>query len=355
MSSKRILILRLSSFGDIVQILPSVDVLAGQNVIVDFYTKPEFKYIVEPHPEIQKTYYFDKKQSFLSQVCQFKNILNQNQYDYIYDAHSNNRTYLIRLLTLPFRFRHRFFSKSSTQKKLLWIRRPKHRLRRLIYFKLKFRDIFPNPMIAAQSFLTPLLKSNVIKNKSTLPNKINEKYNNNILKPDDKITQSNYIILAPSAAWPLKRWPTDYFLELISLRPKYDFVVLGGPDDEFAKDIIGPNVLNLVGKLSWGDTGKWILKSKALIAADTGVLHWADYMGIKSIGILGPTAFGKPFRSSTLVLNKNLACSPCTKDGRGQCKIKETQKCLKDIKPIDVSIEVDRLMLTSKNKNESNT
>lgn len=343
-SLKRILILRLSSFGDIIQVLPTIDLLQQQQFQIDFYTKPEFKYCVEPHKGIHQVYYFNKKNSLWNEVLEFRKILKTNSYDYVYDAHSNNRTYLLRLFTLDLRCLAVF------GQKLKWIRRPKFRLRRLLYFKFKRRSVFPNPLIAAESFLRPLIKNHVL-TPTQLLKSLNTEYNHYLENSVTLKKVSNppqpYTVLAPSAAWPLKRWPTEYFKSLITLKPKHHFVILGGPDDDFAHELQGENVTNLVGQVNWLETGHIIAKSQALIAADTGVLHWSDYMGRPTIGLLGPTAFGQPYRSTTLVLNQNLPCSPCTKDGRGACKIAETQKCLKDIKPINVASQMDKLTYNS--------
>ncbi len=340
MTSKKILILRFSSFGDIIQTLATVDVLHEHKFKIDYFTKSEFKHCIEYHPNIQNKYYFSKKNSFFSELKKFRSIIKENNYDVIYDAHNNIRTHLLKLMTLDLRL-----LLNLKNKKVSWICRPKYRFKRLLYFKFKKRDVFQNPMIAAESFLRPLIENKVLRN-SSISKELNQHYIQNILNSE---TQKNinlnkpFVVLAPSAAWPLKRWPTEYYQQLIQLKPNNNFVILGGPDDDFAKQIQGDNVLNLVGELNWVQTGQVIAQCHALVAADTGVLHWSDYMGRPTIGILGPTAFGQPFRTSTTVLNKKLACSPCSKDGRGHCKIPETQKCLKDITPQQVSDLLDKI------------
>lgn len=355
MSSFQILILRLSSFGDIIQTLPTVDLLNQQSITVDYYTKPEFKYCTEPHQGLRSIYYYNKKNSFLKELTTLRSLLLTHQYDVIYDAHSNNRTYLFRLLTLDLRLWALF--KTG---KLKWIRRPKYRFKRFLFFKLRKKNVFPQPLIACETFTAPLIKKKVLPpvKPPTAPNshyKLRlQELNKNSSKTFtlqtstqisfQELVQKDYIIIAPSAAWPLKRWPTEYFQDLINAHPQYFFIISGGPTDDFAKSLQGDNVLNLVGQLNWSETGYLLTKAKGLIAADTGILHWGDYMRCPTIGLLGPTAFGQPFRPTTIVMNLNLPCSPCTKDGRGKCKIKETQKCLKDIKPIDVSSQLDKII-----------
>ena len=351
MSSTQILILRLSSFGDIIQTFPAIDLLNKEGFVVDYYTKTEFKYCTEPHTGIRSTYYYSKKSTFWKELSAFRALLKQHQYDVVYDAHSNNRSYLFRLFTSDLRL---------LNKRLRWIRRPKFRFKRLLYFKFKKRDVFPQPMIACQSFINPLIKSGLLPEGTKPALQVNttycheierlNQYTNKAIEPNglnlsfQNLLQHNFIVIAPSAAWPLKRWPKEYFQDLIDMNQKHIFVILGGPADEFAKVLTGKNVINMVGQLNWSETGYMISKSSLVVAADTGVLHWADYMGSRTIGLLGPTAFGQPYQKTTHVFNLNLPCSPCTKDGRGKCKIAETQKCLRDIKPIDVSHQIDKIM-----------
>lgn len=333
--TKKILIIRLSSFGDIIQTLPLIDAIKtqypGQKVEVDFLTKPEFKHSLEPHPDLHQVYYFDKKKGLLSQLREFNRQIQGVDYDYIYDAHNNLRSLLLRIFSLGWRWGHRLL---SSGKKNSWIQRTKYRFKRFLFFKLRKKDVFEHPMIAAQSFITPLNKTKEF-NRLELPREVNLKYVNHFetLIYNKAKLPKEFVVLAPSAAWPLKRWPTEYFQKLAELLPEVYFVVIGGPTDDFALEIQSSNVLNLVGKANWTDTGHILAKAQGLVSADTGVLHWSDYMGRPTIGILGPTAFGRPFRDSTSIMDLELNCSPCTKDGRGQCKIKETKKCLVDITP----------------------
>ncbi|MCC6137398.1 MAG: glycosyl transferase, partial [Bdellovibrionaceae bacterium] len=49
----RVLILRLSSFGDILQTLPAIDALAAAGNSVSFLTKKNFSALVKNHPKIE--------------------------------------------------------------------------------------------------------------------------------------------------------------------------------------------------------------------------------------------------------------------------------------------------------------
>lgn len=336
MKRKRILILRLSSFGDIIHTLPAVDHLAQNGFDIDYLSKAEFLPALKPEPHLKNVYIFEKKSPLWTELKKVKRLIASQRYDYIYDAHNNLRSTLILFYTFFLRLRLRLF---YGQAKL--IRRGKSRFKRVLLFNFRI-DLFKRPFVSAQSYINPLVQPQVLP-PNTLASELLTPvdYKQNIDQASDwEPPLKPYICLAPSAAWPLKRWPTSHFQELIDLMPEQNFIILGGPNDDFALKLQGANVSNLVGKLSWADTGKAISHASLLISADTGVLHWADYMHVPCLGLLGPTAFGTPFRLSSKVLNLNLPCSPCTKDGRGSCKIAETQKCLKAITPFFVKSEV---------------
>jgi heptosyltransferase-2 len=148
------------------------------------------------------------------------------------------------------------------------------------------------------------------------------------------------VALAPSANWELKRWPTDYWVQLIRKNPDISFVILGGSQDQFCAEIAshgGPHTLNMAGKLSWIESMSLIAQSRLLISGDTGLLHYADLIGKKAIALIGPTAFGYPSRSSSHVLEVELPCKPCTKDGNTRCRNSIHKRCLREIMPEKVS------------------
>jgi heptosyltransferase-2 len=91
--------------------------------------------------------------------------------------------------------------------------------------------------------------------------------------------------------------------------------------------------------------------SEFVISADTGILHVADLFQVSGLALIGPTAFGHPTGSSLRVLERNLSCMPCTKDGRGKCSDSTYQRCMVEITPRMVATEVESYF--SKNPNPS--
>ena len=127
----------------------------------------------------------------------------------------------------------------------------------------------------------------------------------------------------------------------------YKFILLGGAQDFFCKDLAAVDhsrVVNMAGKLSLIKSCRLISRAPMVIAADTGLIHVADILGIKGISLMGPTAFGFPSGKSIVVLEKNLSCRPCSKDGRGRCSQKIWQRCMVEISPKEVACKVREML-----------
>jgi ADP-heptose:LPS heptosyltransferase len=149
----------------------------------------------------------------------------------------------------------------------------------------------------------------------------------------------NFIALAPSAAYPLKRWPLEYWKRLIQLMPKENFVLLGGPGDSFLNELTqvdSSRVLNLAGACDLMTSSSVITLAKALVANDTGLMHIGEQTGKPTVALMGPAPFGFPSRKSTQILERNLPCRPCSKHGQGPCTNPNFHQCLVDIPPEEV-------------------
>ena len=115
----------------------------------------------------------------------------------------------------------------------------------------------------------------------------------------------DYIVLAPSAAWELKRWPIEYWQELINRLPNENIVLLGGPEDHFIEDLVKnakprrARLLNLAGKLSFAQSCSVIENAKHIVGGDSGLTHVGDSFAVPSSLIIGAAAFAYPARKST--------------------------------------------------------
>ncbi len=321
------LIIRFSSFGDVVQTLsvPSAIKKAFPGAEVQWVTRDDMAPLLENHSSIDKIWRFNRKLGIVGLIRLSLEMKRQN-FTHIYDAHNNLRSRIISTILRPLGFLG-----LGPQ----FIRRSIRRWKRFLLFRLRI-NTFEMPFSGQRDLLEPLQKWGISKTAPAAPQLF---LSSEVLEKAREIlgTYSDFIALAPSAAYFLKRWPQEYWQELILLLPHQRFVLLGGPEDTFIENIrsVAPDrVLNLAGKCSLQVSSGVIAWSKTLIANDTGLLHVAEQLGKRTIALMGPAPFGFPSRPSTQVMEIMLPCRPCSKHGQGPCVNKEKyHQCLVDITP----------------------
>jgi lipopolysaccharide heptosyltransferase I len=156
------------------------------------------------------------------------------------------------------------------------------------------------------------------------------------------------IALLPGARWENKRWPAQHFHELVgelSMRHhELHFTILGSKTDSplaHAISSAAPEAcLDLTGRTSLPQMIEVIRKCAAVITNDTGPMHIAAALGKPVVGIFGPT---NPLRTGPYgqvehaLQRKDLPCVPCLKPF---CAYHEPLACLRGILPAQVAREV---------------
>lgn len=121
------------------------------------------------------------------------------------------------------------------------------------------------------------------------------------LKGDGRWTmgESRRVVVAPGAGWPGKIWPAERFGELVVWLIRelgYRVILTGAPDEMALGEVIEtvcPDVYNLIGKTSFGQTAGLVKTADLLICNDSGPLHLAAAFGTPSVALFGPTIASK--------------------------------------------------------------
>lgn len=333
----RVLVIRFSSFGDIIQALSVVKWFKRSNIEVDWITKKQFETVVRSHPDISEVISFDRLTGLVG-LFRLGLELRRKNYEYVYDAHSNLRSFLLVWIL-------------SLAKNIHVWRRPKNRIKRFLFFYFGI-NCLPKPFKGMQSYLDPLERSSEYLLGSQKLEFLNSERINS-LKQEKPFLKSDYICFAPSAAWPMKTWPKDHWIDLIkmikTLKKDFPILILGGPDDKFCQEFeeFSSQIVNLAGKLSLEESCWVVQNAKLLISADTGLIHVADLVGTQGLSLIGPTAFGFPTHTNIKVLDVPLGCRPCSKDGRGKCQQEIYQRCMVEISPERVFKEIKNIIFQS--------
>lgn len=176
-----------------------------------------------------------------------------------------------------------------------------------------------------------------------------------------KINKKHFLVgIAPGAAESSKSrmWPRENFVELIkqiyNKKKNVRFILIGADYEKDLNDsiikLIGnskitKNIFNFAGKFTLRQTFYLISKCNVFIGNDSGPMHIAASMDVKTIGLFGPNLPIRfaPFNNKSKAIYKKMPCSPCINVHKGQVpeclygeKSRNYQKCIKEIKTRDV-------------------
>ncbi|MBN1822891.1 MAG: glycosyltransferase family 9 protein [Endomicrobiales bacterium] len=160
------------------------------------------------------------------------------------------------------------------------------------------------------------------------------------------LEKGKYIVINPNSE-PIsleRRWPREYFIELIEAIGGYGgrIALIGSAAEaEYNEQIIGKiagkgNIVNLGGKTSFVELASVIKNAKLLITNDSGPLHVGVIFGTPTVSFFGPETpviYG-PKSGRHHVFFENVECSPCMnirkakevkcKKGKADCILKIT-------------------------------
>jgi len=158
------------------------------------------------------------------------------------------------------------------------------------------------------------------------------------------------ILLNFSARKPANRWGAEGFANLAcALRERgYSPILTGAPGEEGEAEAVQPSLDNpipsLVGKCSLLELAAVMEKAVALITGDTGPMHVAVSVGLPVVALFGPANPVRtgPYSPSAVVLQKPRECQPCY--GR-HCKFgQEPPPCMLDISVEEVVERVEEVL-----------
>ena len=143
------------------------------------------------------------------------------------------------------------------------------------------------------------------------------------------------VVVNPVARWETKLWPERNFAELADrlVKEKNAVVIFtGSPDDRAVNDriisMMREKAVNWAGETTLKELAALASLSDLFITTDTGPMHLAAAARAKVLALFGPTAPWRtgPYGPSHVVVRTGIGCSPCF---RKRCK--ENVDCMKGI------------------------
>lgn len=147
---------------------------------------------------------------------------------------------------------------------------------------------------------------------------------------------ARWIVLQPGARWENKCWPAEHFAELARKfsGDAFRFLILGGLADRPLGERIAcaapERCLDLTGRTSLPEMVEWIRRSELMVTNDTGPMHVAAALGKPVLALFGPTDPHRtgPYGQIKNVLRLDLPCVPCMKS---HCRYEKPMECLRGL------------------------
>lgn len=295
----RILVIKISSLGDVILSIPSLKALKEHFPTGKIYllTLKQYASLFYSCPFVDEVIALDKDYKNLNTFLRVSSILRNKSFDYIVDLQNTYFSHLVSFFA---------FARFSAGYRRQW--------GKLLKISLPL-DKDDNPLTSQEKVIACLgvkLKEKKLTFWDLEPTSLP-------LKPGNYIG----IVVSASSRWKSKNWDKGNIISFINMIhknfPHYRVVLLG---DENAKPIssylvnyLYPAPLDLCGRTSLSQLPGVIKMMKVFITPDTALLHLAQSLGVATVALFGPTSPSRHIvKSDNLVtIFKKLSCSFCYK------------------------------------------
>jgi len=327
--SGKILVIRLSSLGDIILMVPMLRALRAANAggEIHLLCKERYAGLFDGNTFVSRLHLV--RRGDLRELAAIRSDLVRERYDTIIDAHNVIRSNLI------------FRTMRAPRK----IQIQKDEIRKWLLIACK-RNRYERPVTQFDRYgaIAGKLGISIPPSCESLP--IPEAAGRSAQTALRPVLDGGrpLVAMAPGARWPTKMWPAEHFSRVASLAAKNgcSVILIGGAEDRAASAGIAENAspapLDLMGRLSILESAAVLAKCDALITNDSAPLHLAEAVGTPVVALYGPTVreFGYfPRLPGSVALDFDLPCRPCSRNGARRCPY-GTKECLAAIRPKEV-------------------
>ena len=312
----KILIIRPGGLGDGVLLLPSILLLKKRYPHIQIHILAEKRNA----SVFELVHFINKKDIFLyHKISHLYKVFSQ-RYDVVVDTEQWH--YLSAILASFIKARYKIGFASNERMKLFHFKVPYSQKE---YEVLSFLKLFK-----------PILKDTDFD------------FTSSFLEMRKKAQKDQYVVLFPGATVKERMWPKENFKEIADWLDKKGIkvVVVGGKSEVKLGEYIVQDTLkgiNLANKTSLKETAEILANSRLLLTVDSGIMHLAFAVGTPVVALFGPGIEEKwaPKGKNSIIINKHLPCSPCTKFGYTPPCV--DNRCMKEISVKEVKEAIDAI------------
>ncbi len=310
--AEKVLIIRMSSLGDLVHSLPALHALKrGINCEISFITNSEYADFVKCFSDVNRVISFNRK-NFIRGLVELYHNIKKEHFDLVIDLQGLLKSAIILYLAVSPRkigpsyhreLSHIFYHEISGRRDM-----NRHAVERTFdvvkylgidYDRREFNLTFPPARYEI---------------------------------PRDR----RNIAIIGDARWQSKIWPYEYFVRLASLliRDGFNVYLLGSSEGwkNAAASLLDGGANNLIGKTNLVELGSLLRDMDLVVSNDSGPMHIAAALGVRVVALMGPTDPVRtgPYGEGHIVFSGRASCAPCF---RRSCP---DNVCMKKISPDEV-------------------
>jgi heptosyltransferase-1 len=336
---KRVLLIKLTSMGDLIHALPALTDAAHAHpgIEFDWAIDENFQEIARWHPAVKDVIPTNHRAwretimhpSTMGSVSDVISRLKSKPYDLVIDGQGNFKTALLSMFANGPRAG---FDRDSVRE---WVAHFAYQKRYAASKNTHAIDRLRRLFAAALAYPVP---------ESTPDFGIRTE---RLVRPNIDLPHE-YLVFVHNASWKTKLWPEAHWADLIanSVRAGFNILLPWGNAQEQAraKRFAGHPGVYVLPKLSLSEIGYVLNRAQACVCMDTGLSHLVAALNTPSITLYGSTDSGLIGASgaSQVHMRSDLDCSPCQKK---TCRFTSGDNpCLKQIAPEKVFTELLNLL-----------
>ncbi len=268
----RILLVKLSSLGDLFHALPTVRALKeGLNAEIDWVTQPEYESLVGFFDDVDRVICFPRH-NLSKQLTPFLKQLRETNYDYVIDLQGLMKSAFV---VAAARGEQKLGPSGAREGAQLFYHALAGKKNKERHAAEELLDVVRHLNLAPP---------NTLEFPITFPT-------------NAPLGDGSHIALCPRSRAAGKDWPADRFVKVAqALCGSRDAMIhlVGGPNDQtlcekMVKEI-GDNAMSHAGKTSLIELGSLLQQMDLVITVDSGPMHMAAAIGTPTLALFGPTA-----------------------------------------------------------------
>jgi heptosyltransferase-1 len=312
---KQLLLVKMSSLGDVVHALPAVSEAVAAGWQVDWVVEEAFADIARLHPGVRRVipiawrrwrkHLLDSR----AELGAFWQTLRASQYDYVLDSQGLIKSALV---SLAAQGRRAGYAHTSA-------REP--------WASFVYRDGYA---IAKQQHA-------ITRQRQLFAKALGYELGQNVFEFGEIPTPADRkVLLLHGTTWASKHWPDAMWVALTELviQSGYDPIVTWGDETEQARaELLGLAGAQVLARQSLASLAETIKSMQLVITVDSGLGHLSAALGVPTLGLYGPTSgeLTGCVGARAQTLQGEAACVPCLKKN---CTYKGVDQIWQDAKVV---------------------